>query len=64
MICGGGAKNKTHTSKKNLPPTNKNNITMANNKIDMSMYSDHPLWLIRWYCWSEKEQNLAQKIKG
>ncbi len=43
VVCGGGAKNKRRAYKKNLPPTDENNVAMANNKIDTSIYSDHPL---------------------
>ncbi len=64
MVCGGEAKNKTCAYKKNLPLTEKNNFTMANNKIDMSMYSDHPLWPILWYRWSKHKRSFAQQIRG
>ncbi len=59
MVCGGGAKTKMCTSKKNLPPTDKNNVTMANKKIDMDIYSDHPLWPILWYLWREHKQTFV-----
>ncbi len=64
MVCEGGAKNKTRAYKKNLPPTDKNNVAMANNKIDTSLYSYHPLRPILWYRWSEHERSFAQKIMG
>ncbi len=60
MVCGGGSKNKMRVYKKNLPPTNKNNVAMANKKIDTSMYYDHPLWPILWYNWSKHERRFAQ----
>ncbi len=46
MVHGGGAKTKMRASKKILLLTDKNNVAMATNKIDTSMYSDHPLWPI------------------
>ncbi len=64
MVCVGVAKNKTHAYKKNLPPIDKNNVAMANNKIDTSMYSYHPLWPILWYRWSEHKRSFDQKITG
>ncbi len=52
------------TTTKNLPLTNKNNIAMANNKIDIDIYSNHCLRPIVWYLWSKHEKRFTQKITG
>lgn len=59
---GGGSKNKTRATKKKMPPTDRSNIMIANNKIDMDIWHNCPIRPPAWFRYSTHDRSFSKLI--